>query len=287
MILIVERGSTKADFVFLNMYGTEVLSLQTIGLNPLFLNSEQIEYHLKSNVAMMDIKDEVKNIKFFGAGCRSVELNSIVKNAFRKVFQNADCEVESDLMAACLSISYQRKSLIGILGTGSNSCYFDGTNIIKNTPSLGFILGDEGSGNQIGKELIKMYFADLMPIDLSKTFENKYHFSVDQILENVYQKPHANAFLARLSEFAFEHKDHEFIKELLRKCFISFFETQIRPYQNMNTNEIGFVGSIAFLFRDILCEIAQKFGYSVHKIVQQPMHNLVEIYKNQIKSQKP
>src|SRR5690554_4064450 len=125
MILIVESGSTKADFVLINQNGQLLLSFQTMGLNPLFLSTEQIQNQLKSQVDLMRFSEKIEQVYFFGAGCRAEKLNLVVQKAFEDSLQNAHCQVDSDLMAACLSVSFQRKSLVGILGTGSNACYFD------------------------------------------------------------------------------------------------------------------------------------------------------------------
>lgn len=283
MILIVESGSTKADFVLINDKGKNILSSETFGLNPLFLSENQIQSAIEAEDALMKFKNDILKVYFFGAGCRSEKLNQKVQNAFQNLFIQAECHVESDLKAACLSVSYGNESLVGILGTGSNTCFFNSENIVQLRPSLGFILGDEGSGNHIGRALIKCYYAGLMPQELSKSFEESFKFNVGEILENVYQKPNANAFLASFVAFALTHKNHDFIKNLVKECFKSYFEIQVFPYESLKIKEINFVGSVAFLFQNILKEVAETFGYSVQCIVQKPMQSLVEIYSEQAK----
>lgn len=278
MIGIVDSGSTKADFVILDHKGVELKRLRTAGFNPLFITAEEVADALKKNSTLITFASEIKKIYFFGAGCRSAELNQIIKDGFLKVFNQAQLKVESDLLAACYAVDDHHPTMVGIIGTGSNSCYFDGQNVIKETPSIGFILGDEGAGNHIGRSLLRAYYTNKLPEDLKIKFTQKYNLSVQELLENIHRKAFPNAYLASFNEFAYEHRKNEFVKELIQNCFREYFIYQVEPYQKYECNEISFIGSIAFYYQDLIHEVAEEFGFKVNKTLQKPIDGLVDYF---------
>lgn len=278
MIGIVDSGSTKADFVILDDNGIELKRLRTAGFNPLFITAEEVSKALIENSTLISLASEIKEIHFFGAGCRSAELNKIIKDGFLKVFNQAQLKVESDLLAACYAVYDHHPTMVGILGTGSNSCYFDGQNVVKKTPSIGFILGDEGAGNHIGRSLLRAYYTNKLPEDLKIKFTQKYNLSVQELLENIHRKAFPNAYLASFNEFAYEHRKNEFVKDLIQNCFREYFIYQVEPYDKYDCKEISFIGSIAFYYQNLIQEVAEEFGFKVNKCLQKPIDGLVEYF---------
>lgn len=275
---IVDSGSTKSDFIFVKSNGEEVLRTRSIGFNPMFISSEEITQVLAENEALTRISDQVNQIYFFGAGCRSEEVNQVIVDGFKPVFDKANVQVDSDLVAACYAAYDGVPTVVGILGTGSNSCFFDGEKVTKTTPSIGFILGDEGAGNHIGKSVIKAFYTQKYPRELASKFEKKYTLSVHELLDNVHSKPNPNTYLAKFSEFAFENLDHQFMQNLVKDCFREYFVFQVEPYADMGSKEISFVGSIAYHYQDLLREVAKEFDFKVNKFVQKPIEGLVNYY---------
>ena len=278
MVVLIDSGSTKADFIFIDENKNKVLQTHTKGFNPLFNTSDEISQALREKSEINQLASKVKEVHFFGAGCSSNELNNIIKQGFQWVFSNAKCTINSDLLAACYAVYKNAPTLVGILGTGSNACYFEGTAPMKETPSLGFVLGDEGSGNHIGRELVRAYYTKKLPASMTEKFDMKFGLSLTELLNQVYRKSKPNAYLAKFNEFAFEHKENPYIRNLLRSCFQDYFTYQIAPYAAYGCKEIGFVGSIAYLYQDIVKEVATEFGFSIHKFVQKPIDELVDYY---------
>ena len=271
MILIADGGSTKGDWVLLNKDGKLVNRTQTIGLNPLFVSSEIVYNELSKNALFQKYKDVVSEIYFYGASCSSPENNEIIEIGIRKLFQKSKVIVGSDLLAAAYAVYSGKPNLVCILGTGSNVCFFDGKSLKKETPSLSYILGDEGSASHIGKRLLQSYFLKKMPTHLALKFEKEFDLDVDTVKRKVYSRPFANTYLASFSEFLTNHKDDLFTKNLLHVSFKKFFFNQVLPFKEAKEVEINFVGSIAFFYSDILKEVTKEFNLTVSKIIQKPL----------------
>uniref|UniRef100_UPI0039A739C6 BadF/BadG/BcrA/BcrD ATPase family protein n=1 Tax=Ornithobacterium rhinotracheale TaxID=28251 RepID=UPI0039A739C6 len=279
---IVDSGSTKSDWVLLNAEKQIILKTQSIGLNPLFIQAEAIQSALAQNAELSALATQVAQINFYGAGTRTESLKNEIKNGISAIFCNAKIEVESDLKAACLAAYHGKPCLVAILGTGSNACFFDGKNIFQETPSLGFILGDEGSGNHIGRALIRDYFSQKMPLNIAENFQQKYNLNKDKLLLKVYQSAHPNTFLASFNEFAYQYRHEAYIQHLVEKCLTDFVEYQILPYEQKYNCEINFIGSIAHTHRKILEQVCYKFHLKLGEIIQKPIDYLVEKHiKNQ------
>lgn len=282
MIAIIDGGSTKCDWVILDNKGNYLFETHTTGFNPNIINVEKIPEELQNNYQLIEHRFKIERIFFYGSGCGVQENKDKVKQAFSKFFSNAKIVVKEDLVAAAYSGYNGKPAIICILGTGSNSCYFDGTNIKLELPSLGFLIGDDGSGCALGKILVKNYFMKKLPKDLHDEFTETYHLKIDELIKNMYHNPRANAYLANFSKFILERKTHPFLQHLVFDELKNYFEYQVLPYEESKTCEINFIGSIAYYYQDILKAAAAEFHLNIGKIVQKPIENLVEYHRNYI-----
>lgn len=274
-VLIAESGSTKTDWRLIK--GKKTLSFQTIGFNPYHIGQDKILEELAAST----LKSEVININilyFYGAGCSSIEKKKEIKSALKAFFTNAEIYVEHDLLAAARACCGKEKGMVAILGTGSNSCLFDGENIIQNIPSLGYILGDEGSGAYMGKLLLQMYLYGNLGHDLKKKFETNYEHRLTTILNSVYKEPLPNRFLAQFTHFIKENENHTKMDSLIKKAFSDFFENHITRYKEFNTIPLNLVGSIANIFSNQLKEVAIKYDVQIDKILKNPIEELVSFH---------
>lgn len=278
MILIADSGSTKTDWRLVDNSG-KIHSHATIGFNPYFQTSEQITNELqKKLLPLLSIADSPLNIYFYGAGCSSTAMCSIVEKALRNVFKIATVEINHDLLAAARALCGKNEGIAAILGTGSNSCYYDSSTIAANIPSLGYLLGDEGSGSHIGKTFIAAYLYDLLPSNLSSDFFNKYKLNKEIILENTYRKPLPNKFLASFCEYIGDNIDNKYVFNLVKNCFSLFFENHICRYPQHQSVPLGCVGSVGYHFKDILKEVAEEKGVVIQKNMQSPIEELVAFH---------
>lgn len=282
MIAIADSGSTKTDWVILNDDLSENFRTNTIGFNPYHINASAIEAEMLKNEELKIVSDKITNVYFYGAGCSADFLKDIVKDGFKNIFSKADILVDHDLLAACYAVYRGKPAVVCILGTGSNACYFDGRFVKEATPSLAYILGDEGSGNHMGKKLLHAYFSKKMPKHLAEIFHETYHLTISVLNINVYQKPLANAYLASFSKFVHEHKDEPFIQNLIYTSMADFFENQVLPNQEARFSEINFIGSVAHYYEDIIRAVAANYHLEIGHIVRKPINNLVEYHKQYI-----
>jgi len=271
MILVADSGSTKTHWKA-GDNGHVAFETHTIGLNPYFLDTDKIYEAITSPLS--NIKDQVKEVFFYGAGCSGTEVNNIVICAIKKLIPQAKVIVDHDLLAAARATCKDKPGIACILGTGSNSCLYDGSNIIENVPSLGFILGDEGGGVYIGKKITRAYFYKEMPNDIALLFQEKYKLDRDEFLDSVYRKPMPNTFLANFAPFVFENSNHPYCQSLIQKAFIAFFESFILKYTNYNYYPLHFIGSIAFTYSNILFQLSQKYACNIGLIIKEPIEEL-------------
>ena len=279
MKLIIDCGSTKADWVILN--GEEVvLKFQTEGFNPNYTDKNTILSIILDNTSYKTYIQEITKIYFYGTGCGNQDNCSLIENVFKSIFLNANIIVTHDLMAACHALFGNKEGIACILGTGSHSCRYDGNDIIDKAVSLGYIIGDEGSGNHIGKQLLRDYFYKKMPDVLSEKFENEYDINIISVIDNIYHKNQVSKYLASLSRFAYENKEHDYMKAICSKCFDEFIEYFILKYETSKDLEIGFVGSIAYYFQDLLCERLENHKLRLGKIIKNPIEGLIEYHSH-------
>ncbi|PQA90231.1 ATPase [Chryseobacterium shigense] len=278
MVAIVDSGSTKSDWVILDDFKKVFLKTETIGFNPNFINRELIVPEIEKNSSLILVKNSITKIFFYGSGCGVKKNCETIEEELKKIFTKADIVVKEDLMAAAYAAYSGKPAIVCILGTGSNSCYFDGEKLKIKLPSLGFLIGDEGSGSAIGKQLVRRYFMQKLPADLLAEFEQNYTLTVEDALQNMYHSPRPNAYLADFNKFVIERKDHPYFKEMVYKEMKDFFEYQVIPYEESKEAEINFIGSIAYYYEDILRSVAEEFNLNVGHVVQKPIESLVDYH---------
>ncbi len=275
MKLIVDSGSTKTEWATLD--GSKINNYQTSGINPVHQDDNEITRvlsHFPSGI-------KPDSIFFFGAGCTGKEPVLRMQNALTKRFPGAEISVKSDLLGAVYALCYHKPGIACILGTGSNTCVFDGEIITDQIPPLGFILGDEGSGAHLGILLLNAYLKKGLPYELVRQFEDQYQLNQERILDKVYRNPEPSRFLASFSPFLKEHIQSSEISSMVREAFISFFERNVLRYKEAFQLPVHFTGSIATNFKPLLTELADRYNLSVGQITESPMEGLISYYKNQ------
>ena len=276
MILIADSGSTKCSWAIC-INGQIIDRCSTIGFNPYFISSKQVAINLQKS-DLDDIRDQISTVYFYGAGCSSSKMNKIIETPFCDFFKNAEINIHHDLDAACYSMYDGEPAITGILGTGSNSCLFDGTTIYESAPSLGFMLGDEASGNYFGKKLLNLYFNNILSKDLKKKYENNYETDIANINSNVYNNSRANVYLAKFFPFVSENKNHEQMQELIKTSLDEFFRLHICCFPNHKEVKINFIGSVAFFLQEEIKAVALSYNCKIGEIVKNPIDKLIEYH---------
>ena len=276
MILIADSGSTKCSWAIC-VNGQIIDRCSTIGFNPYFISSKQVAINLQKS-DLDDIRDQISTVYFYGAGCSSSKMNKIIETPFCDFFKNAEINIHHDLDAACYSMYDGEPAITGILGTGSNSCLFDGTTIYESAPSLGFMLGDEASGNYFGKKLLNLYFNNILSKDLKKKYENNYETDIANINSNVYNNSRANVYLAKFFPFVSENKNHEQMQELIKTSLDEFFRLHICCFPNHKEVKINFIGSVAFFLQEEIKAVALSYNCKIGEIVKNPIDKLIEYH---------
>ncbi len=282
MILIAESGSTKTDWRLINK-NKSVQKVQTAGFNPYFQSSEEIFLALQATLRP-HIAEEVREVYYYGTGVTDEEKGAVMADAIRRVFPEAlHIEAYSDVVAAARATLGDHQGIACILGTGSNSCFFDGQKIAFQVPPLGFWLGDEGSGGHLGKSLMLSYLHKEMPADLRQAFEESYG-ATDRItvIDHAYRQPFPNRYFASFSLFVKQHCRHPFMESLIRDSFRLFFEKYLVKYPGYQEYQVGFAGSIAFYFKDFLLKEIDEREMTAGKIIQSPVEELVEYYSGKL-----
>jgi glucosamine kinase len=273
--LIADSGSTKAEWCLLD--GKKKKTFFTQGLSPYFLSSEQIQKIIETELKSK-MKQAPDEVFFYGTGCASPANTKIVKQALQKVFPKAIIAVDHDLMGAAKALCGKEKGIACILGTGSNSCYYNGKKIVKNSPGLGYVLGDEGSGAYLGKKVIQYFLYNTFDADLMDRFNAKFNTSNTEILEAVYKKPLPNRYLASYAVFLAENRGHYMVENIIEDSFNDFFFNHIYKYRESWTLPINFIGSVAFGFKDVLKEMCSSYELQLGKVLQKPMDGLIKYH---------
>lgn len=282
MILIADGGSTKADWIALDNDKNEVFRVRTLGLNPAVVTQNELKNRIVNMFQLMDVQAEVTEIHFYGAGCGTPKPSAILKSVLETVFIHAKVNIAEDMLAAVYAASGNKPAIVCILGTGSNSCYYDGTTVHMNTVSLGYSVMDEASGNYFGKLLLREYFYGKMPKRIAKKFEEVYDLDADVIKYHLYKQPNPNRYLASFAKFMFEFKEDKYIKKIIKRGFQEFFKYRVLPFGKTTDTPIYFIGSIAFYFSEILEKVAKKNHLSVTGILQRPIDNLLDFHKKNL-----
>ena len=276
MILIADSGSTKTDWRLISEK-EEVKSVSTPGINPFYQTEEEIENQISTLLYPELMGFSVKNL--FTVQDVHLKKKQIVKNAISVSFPKAQIEIESDLLAAARGLFLKEKGIACILGTGSNSCFYDGKNIIHNVSPLGFILGDEGSGAVLGKKFAADCLKNQLPEKLKDKFLKQYDLTPAQIIESVYKKPFPNRFLAQFTRFLSENIAEPSIYNIVFDSFTEFFTRNIMQYNNYKDYPVCFIGSIAYYFKDVLEVAANELDIQIGIIYQSPMPGLIKYHQ--------
>lgn len=282
MILIVDSGSTKCDWISIDKDGNQILEkIRTKGLNPAILKEKKLYKIISGQPELNTHKNIVTHVYFYGAGCGTEKPRQQLKGVLESIFTNAHIEVKEDTFAAVrATISDPHEAaVVCILGTGSNCSYFDGSQLHQRVDSLGYTLMDDASGNYYGKQLIRDYYFNHMPENIKVSFAERYNLEADFIKYNLYKQPNPNAYLASFAEFMFLNKESEYIKELIKKGLRLFSKNMIFQFEDkIKTVPVHFAGSIAFFSKDEIHEVAQEMGYKVGNIVRRPIDGLVKYH---------
>lgn len=276
MLLVADSGSTKADWRLVDK-GVITGEFSTIGFNPYFQKEDVILAALHSS-ELTKIASEVKEIFFFGSGCSSHELNKIISDALRKFFVNANILVEHDVLGSVLATCGDEPGISCILGTGSNSCFYDGKKVHENNYGLGYILGDEGSGSYYGKKLVAYYLYNILPAHLQEEFGKLFPLTKDSLIKTIYNNPNANVYLASFARFLSDRKEDGYIRQLVTKGMTEFFDVCVCHYKGYKTLPVHFVGSIAYYFETILREVANEKGIHIGKVIKSPIGELTNYF---------
>jgi len=283
MILIADSGSTKTEWIFSNVNSVDLFNQElkiavTQGLHPLFITEENLTKIIQIELPE-DFKQNVSHLFFYGTGCNGTEQRAKMRTALSKIFPDTKIEVASDLLGAAHACCGNKKGIVTIMGTGSSVCQYNGKEIEQIRPSLGYVLGDEGSGNHIGKKLLNDFFTGKMPTDLFEKFIKKYSLTRENVIEAIYKSEFPNRYLASFALFAAEHIDTVYCKKIVKDSIMELFDHHIIPLYEKSKLPVSFNGSIAFYFQEIVMEICRSKNIQVNTIIQSPGEKLVEYHK--------
>jgi glucosamine kinase len=280
MILIADSGGSKTDWRLIDKNGS-IGQASAPGFNPYYQPIEDLKKNVKE-ILLPKINDHVSKIFFYGAGVSSAKNQNSIKTAFLEFFPQAEIEIGWDLLAAARALCGHEPGIACIMGTGSNSCLYDGSQIIGNVANLGWILADEGSGANIGRKFLVDYLREKMPAQLAEQFKKRFPFTREEFLEKIYQEEKPSAFLATFSKFIFQHLKEPYCYKLVYDSFSEFYENNVMQYANYKNLKVHFTGSIAFYFSDLLRQVANDKGITVKNILEGPIAGLTLYHQNEI-----
>lgn len=282
MILIVDSGSTKCDWIAIDKDGNRLLEkIRTKGLNPAILSQKKLTKIIKKNSALKEIRKNVSHVFFYGAGCGTEKPRLLLQGVLQAFFYNTKAEVKEDTYAAVYATikTNNEAAVVCILGTGSNCSYYDGNILHQRVKSLGYTIMDDASGNYFGRQLIRDYYYNQMPEDIKVAFADRYNVEDDFIKYNLYKQPNPNAYLASFAEFMFLNKDSEYSTNLIKKGIRLFAKNMILQFkEEIKTVPVHFAGSIAFFSQDEIKEVAQELGFTVGNFERRPIEGLVSYH---------
>lgn len=282
MIVIADGGSTKCDWILLNETGEVMMKTRTKGLNPAVFKPNVLKERLEDSEDLKAHLDQIKRVDFFGAGCGTPSPKQNLKTILEEFFNSAEINVEEDMMAAAYAATTE-PGIVCILGTGSNSCYFDGKDVHMEVESLGYVLMDEASGNYFGKRLIRDYYYKFMGDDMSREFSRRYDLKADSIKHNVYKEENPNTYLASFAEFIFTAEERNgYFYKLIYEGMEKFIERRVMCYREAQSVPIHFIGSIAFFSEDIIRDVAKRYHLEIGNIIRRPIDGLIEHYRKNV-----
>lgn len=275
--LIADSGATKTEWCLLTNGRKKIVLTQ--GISPYFLGTNQIR-----EIIVQELLPKIKNaviteVFYYGTGCSNPNNIKIVKKALQQAITGASVHVSHDLMGAAKALCGNKKGIACILGTGSNSCYYNGKTIVKNSPGLGYVLGDEGSGAYLGKKVIQYYLYHTFDEELMAVFNNTYHTSAVEILENVYKKPLPNRYLATFAKFLAENRGHYMVENIIEDGLNDFFFNHLCKYREIWSLPVHFVGGVAYGFKDVLQELCNTYEFELGRVLKNPMEGLIEYHQ--------
>lgn len=276
MQLIVDSGSTKTRWCLVDQLEI-VQEINTQGINP-YVTSEEIILNIVKDQVIVNLQSIPDSIFYYGAGCSTDFYKTLVKSILLNINSNAHIEVEHDLLAVARALCQKNTGIAVILGTGSNSCLYDGENIIQNTPSLGYIIGDEGSGVFMGKKIVSDFFYNRMPQHIAMHFESNNNADIELVLNKIYNEPAPNAYLASFTKWLSTIIDEPYAQELVYSSFSEFIEKQVKPYGTQISNKVYSVGSIAFHFSKIWNKVLSDNSYVAQHSEQDPIMGLIKYH---------
>ncbi|MFB5946626.1 N-acetylglucosamine kinase [Albibacterium profundi] len=278
MIIIADGGSTKTNWCLIDSSGKKIY-FNTEGYNPYFVSQEYIQSSLKKGLPEDLVLEDISEVHYYGAGVHNEEKAQIIKDAFSHFFTKAKIAVGHDLLAAARALLGTEAGFAAILGTGTNTCIYDGEDVAMNIDSAAYILGDEGSGCYIGKKLLTDYVRGLMPENVRQEFWNTYKITPDEVMDRVYTQPLANRFCASFSKFAYDCAVNlEYLRGIVKISFVDFFTNLVSKYPNYKDYSFNCIGSVGYNFRNVLEETAQEFGMTTGRIIRSPIDDLVKYH---------
>ncbi|MCT4699495.1 N-acetylglucosamine kinase [Tenacibaculum haliotis] len=284
MILIADSGSTKCDWFLYELVNNRVITrLRTAGVNPSVLKKKSIHDILTNSKELNEYKNNITAVFFFGAGCNNIKAERKVKKVFENFFPSlSKIVVKEDLMLAVLSAS-QKPSVVAILGTGSNCCFFNGKEIVQKVKAMGYVLMDEGSGNHLGKEVLRAYYYQELPEDLKFSLEKEFNLNNDKVLSKLYGSKMPNKYLAKYARFLFENIEHPYAKNIITNCISEFIDKQLLKYkEELTETPLYFIGSIGYHAREIINEVLEKRKIKVpEKFIRRPLIAFIEAIKKE------
>ncbi|UYZ64614.1 N-acetylglucosamine kinase [Hymenobacter weizhouensis] len=285
MILIADGGSTKCNWCQLDESTGQRVYFNTEGYNPDFVSTADIVASLTQHLPEALNRAAVREVHFYGAGVSSQAKADVIRLALRQLFPAVqEIAVTEDLLASARALLGHKPGFAAILGTGTNSCIYDGQRITHNVDSLGYFLGDEGSGSHIGKRLLRDYLRGLMPEGLPAALQETYGLgSRNDILDRLYNQPLPNRFLASFAKFAYDHNNVSYCRDIVLESFEAFFHNLVRHYPNYQQYTFNCVGSVGYNFRDVLAQVAQQYQMEVGKIIRSPIDDLVSYHLELVK----
>ena len=278
MMLIADGGSTKSNWCFIDKNKDQHVYFNTEGYNPYFIDTASIIESLQTSLPEDLDKNAIELVYYYGAGCSTKEKNEVVIKAMSSVFPNAQVNVDHDLLAAARALLGRKPGFASILGTGTNTCIYDGTDITYHIDSLGHYLGDEGSGSFIGKRLLRDFMRGLLPDVLHENFTSQFGLSNEDILDALYNKPLPNRFLASFAKFVYDNNNLKYCRDIVKEGFTTFFNNLVCNYPNYQNYSFNCIGSVGYNFRDILSAVADEKGMEVGKIIRSPIDDLVQFH---------
>lgn len=278
MILFADSGSTKTSWLLYNEQTKERKYFETLGINPIIHRYEEIDQKIRINTDLIAVANQVSHVHFFGAGCSSIERNNLAASALKSIFINAIVEIDHDMKAAAYAVCGKEPGIACILGTGSNSIFFDGNNLVESYAGIGYILGDEASGAYFGKTILRDFLYHLLPEEIEQHLLKEYKLEKNTIFQLVYKDASPNRYLASFAPVLSLFRNTDYAQVVLQRGFTEFFDFHVSCFQDFQTYKIGFVGSIATQFQLELQKVADDFECTLGKFVSNPIDDIADYF---------